>query len=68
MKIVKVIKVGNYQVIEIPKEFEFKGVSELIVEKEGNSLVLKPKKKAWLSLVNQIKADDDFLVDRKNIF
>ena len=55
------------QAVRLPKDFEFKGVSEVIIRKEGNSLVLTPAHKSWTSYESVEKADDDFLLERSEL-
>jgi len=52
------------QAIRIPREFEFKGVSELEILKEGDSLILRPVRPSWTSLLDEPKTDADFLQER----
>ena len=51
----------------MPKDFEFKGVSEVIIRKEGNSLILTPARKSWTSYECVEKTDDDFLLERSEL-
>jgi antitoxin VapB len=55
------------QAVRLPKDFEFKGVSEVIIRKEGSSLVLTPARKSWTSYESVEKADDDFLLERSEL-
>jgi len=55
------------QAVRLPKDFEFKGVSEVIIRKEGNSLVLTPARESWTSYENVEKADDDFMLERSEL-
>ena len=55
------------QAVRLPKDFEFKGVSEVIIRKEGSSLVLTPVRKSWASFADVDKADRDFLTDREDL-
>ena len=43
MKFVKPFKSGNSQAIRIPKEFRFKENEEVLIRKEGNTLILESK-------------------------
>jgi len=38
---------GKNQAVRLPKEFEFEGVTEVEICKEGESIVLTPKRKSW---------------------
>ncbi len=64
-KTASIFKNGKNQAIRLPKEFEFKGVSEVIITKEGNSLVLTPKLKSWDSFLETEKANKNFLEKRE---
>jgi antitoxin VapB len=67
MRIASLFKNGKNQAIRLPKEYEFQGITEVEITKEGNSIVLKPKRKSWSSFMKIEKADDNFLNDRPNI-
>jgi antitoxin VapB len=55
------------QAVRLPKDFEFEGVSEVIIRREGRSLVLTPVLKSWVSFADVEKADDDFLTARPDL-
>ncbi len=67
MRTVAIFKNGNNQAIRLPKDFEFNGISELIITKDGESIILTPKRKSWDSFFAGGKADEDFLTDRPDI-
>ena len=48
----------------MPREFEFEGIKEVIVKKEGDSIVLSPARKSWTSFAGLPLADDDFMSSR----
>lgn len=58
---------GKNQAVRLPKEFEFEGVTEVEISKEGESIVLTPKRKSWASFAAVDKADADFLVERPDM-
>ena len=58
---------GKNQAVRLPKEFEFEGVTEVEICKEGESIVLTPKRKSWISYSAVEQADDDFLVERPDM-
>ncbi len=58
---------GKNQAVRLPKEFEFKGVSEVEITQEGDSLVLRPKHKSWTNFASVERADDDFLMSRSDV-
>jgi antitoxin VapB len=67
MRTASLFKNGKNQAVRLPKEFEFDGVTEVEISKEGESIVLTPKRKSWMSLLETGIADADFLVDRPDI-
>ena len=61
MKTAKIFKSGNSQAVRIPKEFQLEG-DEVEIQKKGEVLVLRPKKKSWAALVQSLrKFTDDFM-------
>ena len=68
MRSASIFKNGRNQAIRLPKEFEFEGVAEVEIRREGESIVLTPKRKSWTSFSEVDLADDDFLVEREGLF
>lgn len=63
MKTAKIFRSGNSQAVRIPKEFQMAG-DEVEILKKGNSLILRPKKKSWTSLVESLeKFTEDFMAN-----
>lgn len=63
MKTAKIFRSGNSQAVRIPKEFQMEG-DEVEILKKGNSLILRPKKKSWTSLVESLeKFTEDFMAN-----
>jgi antitoxin VapB len=61
MKTAKVFKRGNSQAVRIPKEFHLKG-SEVEIQKKGEVLILRPKRKSWALFFESLgKFSDDFM-------
>jgi antitoxin VapB len=61
MKTAKVFKSGNSQAVRIPKEFHLKG-SEVEIQKKGEVLILRPKRKSWALFFESLeKFSDDFM-------
>lgn len=58
---------GRNQAVRLPKMFEFSGIDEVFIRKEGDSIVLTPKRKTWLSFAELPAADDAFMVERGDI-
>jgi len=61
MKTAKIFRSGNSQAVRIPKEFQMEG-DEVEILKRGSSLVLRPKKASWNTLVRSLqKFTADFM-------
>lgn len=67
MRTASLFKNGKNQAIRLPKEFEFKGVSEVSIEKDGESIIITPKRKTWASFSDVESAENDFLSERPDI-
>ncbi len=77
MKTAKIFRSGNSQAVRIPKEFQLEG-EEVEIQKKGQTLVLRPKKKSWDPLLQSLECfTDDFMAGgrkqpriqkRKNVF
>ena len=67
MAIASLFRNGRNQAVRIPKELEFVGISEVEIRKEGNSIILTPVRKNWLSFGAVPEVDDDFLTDRQDL-
>jgi antitoxin VapB len=66
MKTAKIFRSGNSQAVRIPKEFQMKG-DEVEIERKGELLLLRPKKKSWAALSESLhKFTDDFMKDGRN--
>lgn len=65
----KLFKNGRSQAVRIPKEYAFEGVTELVIRRDGERLILEPAKKSWLTLNQETEpVGDDFLADRPDLF
>jgi len=61
MKTAKIFRSGNSQAVRMPKEFQMEG-DEVEIVKRGSSLVLRPKKTSWNTLVQSLqKFTADFM-------
>ena len=67
MRTASLFKNGKNQAVRLPKEFEFEGVTEVEIIKEGESIILTPKRKSWASFSNVDKTDNDFLLERPDV-
>ena len=67
MRTASLFKNGKNQAVRLPKDFEFEGVTEVEIIKEGESIILTPKRKSWASFSDIEKADSDFLLERIDI-
>ena len=67
MRTVAIFTNKRNQAVRIPREFEFKGISELEIFKEGDALILRPVRPSWRSLPDELKADPDFPGERNDV-
>lgn len=67
MRTAKIFKNGKNQAVRLPKQFEFEGVDEVVIHKEGDAIVLTPIRKSWLSFTKLSAADDDFMSSRPDL-
>ena len=58
---------GKNQAVRIPKAFEFIGIDEVNIRKQGNTLIISPTRKDWISFSDSPKADDDFMTERPEL-
>jgi antitoxin VapB len=66
MQTAKIVSTDNNQVVYLPEEFYFK-TSEVYISKQGESLIISPKKTTWDTFFNTESAfDEDFLKDRED--
>ena len=65
---VKLFKNGQSQAVRIPKPFQFLGIDEVTVRRQGNSVIITPKRKSWVSLADSDLVADDFMTSRPDIF
>ena len=65
---VKLFTNGRSQAVRIPKAYRFEGVSEVVLRKEGDALILVPARRSWESFVEEAPpVDDDFLSERPEL-
>ena len=66
MKKAKIFKSGNSQAVRIPKDFQFPR-DEVEIQKKGDTLMLRPKRKSWAALIESLnKFTDDFMTKGRN--
>ena len=63
----KLFRKGQSQAVRIPKPFQFVGIDELMIRREGNAVIITHKRKSWTSLVEMDKAGDDFMGSRPEV-
>jgi len=61
---VSIFQNGRNQAVRIPREMEFHGISELIATREGDTLILRPRRLSWDSLADLPPIESDFLGER----
>jgi antitoxin VapB len=64
MRTVSIFRNNRNQAIRLPKEFEFPGVTELEIERQGDTIILRPVRPSWASFMEEPLADSDFLLER----
>ena len=65
---VKLFTNGRSQAVRIPKVYRFEGVSEVVMRKEGDALILVPVRKDWESFADEAPpVDVDFLSERPEL-
>jgi antitoxin VapB len=67
VRTVSIFRNNRNQAIRLPKDFEFPGVTELTIEKHGDTVVLRPIRPSWISLLDEPHADADFIGDRPDL-
>lgn len=67
MRTVSIFRNNRNQAIRLPKDFEFPGVTELAIERQGDMILLRPVRPSWTSFLNEPRADADFLRDRPDL-
>jgi antitoxin VapB len=60
----KLFKNGQSQAVRIPKPFQFIGIDEVTIRRQGNSVIITPKRKSWVSFADIGAADADFMAER----
>ena len=65
-KVAKIFMNGRSQAVRLPKEFRF-NTDEVYVTKQGQNIIISPKKTTWDEFFNTTPAfGDDFLNDRQD--
>ena len=67
MRTVSIFRNNRNQAIRLPKEFEFEGVTELIIERQGDTILLRPARPSWSSFLGEPRADAAFLHERHDL-
>ncbi len=66
MQTAKIISNGNSQAVYLSEEFYFE-TPEVYITKQGENLIISPKKATWDTFFDTLPAfDDDFLADRED--
>jgi len=66
MQTVKIVSDGNSQAVYLPEGFYF-ATPEVYITKQGENLIISPKKNIWDTFFDTVSAfDDDFLADRED--
>jgi antitoxin VapB len=67
MRTVSIFRNNRNQAIRLPKDFEFPGVTELTIERQGDTILLRPVRPSWTSFGEEPLADADFLQERPDV-
>jgi antitoxin VapB len=67
MRTVSIFRNNRNQAIRLPKEFEFEGVTELTIERRGDTILLRPVRPSWSSFLDEPRADAAFLQERPDL-
>jgi antitoxin VapB len=67
MRIVSIFRNNRNQAIRLPKEFEFEGVTELTIERQGDTILLRPARPSWSSFLDESRPDAGFLHERPDL-
>ncbi len=67
MRTVSIFRNNRNQAIRLPKEFEFEGVTELTIERQGDTILLRPVRPSWSSFLDEPRADATFLHERPDL-
>lgn len=66
MHVAKIFMNGRSQAVRLPKDFRF-DCDEVYVRKQGDGIIISPKKSSWDDFFNQESAfGDDFLPGRED--
>jgi len=61
MRTVSIFTKCNRQIIRLPKDMEYQGVTNLQITKNGDIITLSPARPNWLSLAEALSVNDNFL-------
>ena len=67
MRTVSIFKNGNNRAIRLPRDLDFDGVTELEIDREGDSIMLRPVRRSWGSFSQLDRADPDFMAEREDV-
>ena len=67
MRTVSIFRNNRNQAIRLPKEFEFEGVTELTIERQGDTILLRPVRPSWSSFLDEPRANAAFLDERPDL-
>ncbi|CRM12167.1 Virulence-associated protein [Pseudomonas sp. 24 E 13] len=65
MRTVSIIESGEGQTIHLLADMAYDGVDELEILREGDTIILRPVRPSWLSLVDLPKVDEVFFARKE---
>jgi len=67
MRTVSIFRNNRNQAIRLPKDFEFEGITELTIEREGDTILLRPLRPSWTSFADEPRVDEEYLRNRPEL-
>jgi antitoxin VapB len=64
MRTVSIFRSIRNQAIRLPRDLEFRGVTELEIRRERDAIILRPVRPSWKS---EPHADENFLAGREDL-
>ena len=63
----KLFRSGQSQAVRIPKALQFVGIDEVVIRRQGDAVIITPKRKTWISLAGAVEADAEFMAERPEL-
>lgn len=63
----KLFKNGQSQAVRTPKAFQFVGIDEVVIRKQGNVVIITPKRKSWTPYAETDNVEEEFMASRPEL-